>query len=282
MHGLGNDYVYIDGHQYSLSDEQLPDLARRISNRHTGVGGDGLILILPSSAADFRMRVFNPDGSEAEMCGNGIRCFAKYVYDHSLTNCPSLRIETVGGIKSLDLVTRQGKVERVRVNMERPRWTVADVPMASHLTGRRGEDEALDVPLVISGNEFLVNGISMGNPHAVIFVEQVQEVPLKEYGPLIEHHALFPQRTNVEFVQVVNRKEVIVRVWERGAGATLACGTGACASAVAAILHGMTEETVTAHLAMGDLLVEWQSREDCYMEGPCEETFSGDYPFEGL
>ncbi|UYZ14662.1 diaminopimelate epimerase [Brevibacillus sp. WF146] len=274
MHGLGNDYVYVDCFSEPLTGVDLPELARRVSDRHFGIGGDGLILIMPSERADFRMRVFNNDGSEAKNCGNGLRCVSKYVYDHGLTDKTSFSVETLGGIVTPSVtVGADGKVEQVTIDMGEPQFVRAAIPM----TGEPGE-RVIGQPLTVDGRTFTMTAVSMGNPHAVLFVDEVNEADVVKYGPVIERHEWFPERTNVEFIQVLNRREVLFRVWERGSGVTLACGTGACAAAVAACLSGMTDRTVTVHLAGGDLVVEWRESDNrVYMTGPATEVYSGVY-----
>lgn len=272
MHGAGNDYVYIDCFAEAVPAD-IPATSIAISDRHTGVGGDGLVLICPSEQADARMRMFNADGSESEMCGNAIRCVAKYVHDHGLVKKPELKIETGRGILTMQLTTgRDGKVDRVTVNMGAPILEAARIPTT--LPG----NPPLNVPLDVAGQVIHVNCISMGNPHCVTFVDEVNDDWVLRVGPQIERHPAFPRRVNAEFIQVVSRNEFIMRVWERGSGETLACGTGACASAVAAILTDRTDRTVTAHLRGGDLTLEWSAGGDVFMTGPATEVFSGDWP----
>ncbi len=271
MHGAGNDYVYIDCFAEAVPAD-IPATAIAISDRHTGVGGDGLVLICPSEQADARMRMFNADGSESEMCGNAIRCVAKYVHDRGLVKKPELKIETGRGILTMQLTTgRDGKVDRVTVNMGAPILEAARIPTT--LPG----NPPLNVPLHVAGQVIQVNCISMGNPHCVTFVDEVNDDWVLRVGPQIERHPAFPRRVNAEFIQIVSRKEFIMRVWERGSGETLACGTGACASAVAAILTDRTDRTVTAHLRGGDLTLEWSAAGDVFMTGPATEVFSGDW-----
>jgi len=223
MHGAGNDYVYVDGCKEAVADPVA--LARTVSDRHFGVGGDGLILILPSAVAAVRMRIFNADGSEAEMCGNGLRCVAKYAYDHGLVETLGITVETGAGLLPVEMFTNAaGRVDRVRVNMGRPRLTRAEIPMQGN-----GPDRVVAEPLNIMHTAFSITCVSMGNPHCVIFVDDVERFQVGKYGPLIENHDIFPRRTNVEFVQVISAGEVRQRTWERGAGETLACGTGASA-----------------------------------------------------
>jgi diaminopimelate epimerase len=274
MHGLGNDYVYVNGFEENLDGIDLPELSRRVSDRHFGIGSDGLILILPSEVADFRMRVFNNDGSEAMNCGNGLRCVSKYVYDHGLTKETTFTIETKGGIVTPTVnVGLDGKVSTVTIDMGEPILVPADIPM-------RGDfgDRFIDRPLPVHDRFYQVTAVSMGNPHAILFVDDLDEAEVVRTGPLIEHHEWFPERTNVEFIQVLNREELLFRVWERGSGVTLACGTGACAAVVAAVLNGKTERHVTVHLKGGDLEIEWRESDNrVYMTGPAVEVYQGTY-----
>jgi diaminopimelate epimerase len=270
MHGIGNDYVYVDCFQETVQDPE--QLAVRMSDRHCGIGGDGLILIMPSGQADARMRMFNADGSEAQMCGNGIRCLAKYVYESGISRKPELTVETPAGILRLRLFTTNGTIEKVQVNMGEPRLRRQDIPMLG--SGER----VLGEKLTAGDREFEVTCVSMGNPHCVIYIDDVGNFPVTHYGPLLEHHAQFPQRTNVEWIEWLNRREIRQRTWERGSGETLACGTGACAAAVASVLNGKTERAVTVHLLGGDLEIEWAADEHVYMTGPAVEVFRGDWP----
>lgn len=273
MHGAGNDYVYVDCFQ----QPEPPDpaaLARRISDRHFGVGGDGLILILPSSKADARMRMFNADGSESEMCGNGIRCVAKYVFDHGLCRKPELAIETGAGILVLRLEIRGGKVERARVDMGRPVLEAQRIPTTF------AGSPVVRVPLKVGGRTLHATCVSMGNPHCVMFVEELSDDLVLGVGPLVERDEHFPRRVNVEFVQVLKPDEVRMRVWERGSGETLACGTGASAACVAGVLEGVTGRRVLAHLRGGDLELEWAEDDHVYLTGPAVEVFSGEWPEE--
>jgi diaminopimelate epimerase len=273
MHGLGNDYVVIDDRARRISERRLPRLAREMSDRHFGVGSDGIILVLPSKTADFRMRIFNPDGSEAEMCGNGMRIFARYLYDHRLTRKTELAVETLAGIIRPKLRIRSGKVQSVTVDMGPPRLERSEIPMK----GKSGR--VVNEPLELLGERLSVTCLSMGNPHCVTFVDDVEQFPVERFGPVIEHHELFPRRTNVEFVQVVSPAELARRVWERGAGETLACGTGASASAVAAHLTGRAGRKVVLHLRGGDLKVAWDGKTDhVFITGPAQEVFTGDWP----
>ncbi len=271
MHGAGNDYVYVNCFEEKVDDPA--SLARQVSDRHFGIGSDGLILILPSECADLRMRMFNADGSEAEMCGNGIRCVAKYAYDHGLVQKSEISVETGNGVLELNaLLNSKNRVHSVCVGMGRPRLTRAELPM----TGPASE-QALNVPLIIAGQHLQLTCVSMGNPHAVIYVADVEKFPVTEIGPQIEHHPWFPRRINVEFVQIISSGEVIQRTWERGAGETLACGTGAAAVTVAGVLTGRTGRTITNHLRGGDLFMEWLHDGEVLMTGPAVEVFSGVY-----
>lgn len=269
MHGAGNDYVYVNCFEETV--ENPPEAAIRVSNRNFGIGSDGLILIMPSLVADVKMRMFNSDGSESEMCGNGIRCVAKYAYDHGIVSKREITAETGAGILNLQLFTNGGKVDRVRVNMGEPRLTRAEIPMAGN-----GSMRVVSEPLNILHSTFPITCVSMGNPHCVIFVDDVKSFPVEKYGPLIENHELFPRRTNVEFVQVISRTEVRQRTWERGTGETLACGTGASAVSVAGVLNGFTERRILNHLSGGDLELEWQEDGPVFMTGPAVEVFTGE------
>ena len=276
MHGLGNDYVVVDGFREKLDEQALPGIARRLCDRHFGIGSDGLILVLPSRVANVRMRMFNPDGSEAEMCGNGIRCFGKFVHDREISRENPLSVETLAGVKTLKLSIEGGLVVSSRVDMGQPRLRRGEIPMSDPPRGTAGRTEqVIGEPIKVGAKRFEATCVSMGNPHCVIFVDDVDHFPVESIGPIIEHHRLFPQRTNVEFVQVLNAKEIRVRVWERGAGITPACGTGACASVVASSLNDRTDRKVTVHLPGGDLHVEWLGDGRVMMTGPAEEVFTG-------
>lgn len=271
MHGAGNDYVYIDC--FSQTVEDPASLAQQVSDRHFGIGSDGLILIMPSSAADVRMRMFNADGSEAEMCGNGIRCVAKYAYDHGLVRALDIKIETGNGVLPLTMVAgTDGCVEKVTVNMGLPGLTRQDLPMTGAST-----EQVVGQSLVVDDREFFITCVSMGNPHVVVYVDDVGTFPVEKYGPLIENNPLFPRRTNVEFVQIVSPAEVIQRTWERGAGETLACGTGASAVTVAGVLNGKTHSRIVNHLRGGDLELEWIENGPVMMTGPAVEVFCGEF-----
>jgi diaminopimelate epimerase len=270
MQGAGNDYVYVNCFVEQLDDPAA--VAVKVSNRNFGIGSDGLILIMPSDQADVRMRMFNSDGSESEMCGNGIRCVAKYAYDHGIVTKKEISAETGAGILTLQLVTgADGKVEKVRVNMGPPRLTKAEIPMLGNPA-----DRVVNEPLNILHSTFNITCASMGNPHCVIFVDDVESFQVEKYGQLIENHELFPRRTNVEFVQVLSRTEVRQRTWERGAGETLACGTGSSAVTAACVLNGLTEKKILNHLSGGDLEMEWGDDGNIYMTGPAVEVFSGE------
>ena len=272
MHGIGNDYVYVDCVR-SAPPADPAGVARAVSDRHFGIGSDGLILICPSERADARMRMFNADGSESEMCGNGLRCVAKFVYDHGIARKPRLAIETGRGILSVDLEVANDKVSRVRVNMGAPILQASDIP--TKLPG----DPPVNAPLEVAGETFAVTCVSMGNPHAVAYVSDVEALSLETLGPKVEHHPAFPRRVNAHFVQVHAPNEVTMRTWERGSGITLACGTGACAVCVAGVLTGKTARKLLAHLPGGDLELEWSEADNhVYMTGPATEVFSGEWP----
>ena len=268
MHGAGNDYVYVN-----CFEERFPAdvsaLAIEVSDRHFGIGGDGLVLICPSELADARMRMFNADGSESEMCGNAIRCVAKYLYDHGIVRRESLAIETGRGVLTLLCEVDNGRVRQVRVNMGAPILKSADIPTT--LPG----DPPIRQKLSAAGREFEVTCVSMGNPHCVTFVDEINDDWVLRVGPEVERHPAFPRRSNAEFIQIVSPTEFRMRVWERGSGETLACGTGACASAVAGVLAGRTQRQVTAHLRGGDLHLEWADSGEVFMTGPATEVYSG-------
>jgi len=271
MHGLGNDYIYIDAISQDLSPYNLEKLAAVLSDRHFGIGGDGIIVIAASEQHDFTMRIFNSDGSEAEMCGNGIRAFAKYVYEYGLTDKTSLCIETKAGIIKPTLQVQGGVVSLVRVDMGPPRLTRAEIPMSGEPAG----EPVIGEELKVGETTFEVTCVSMGNPHCVIFVDDITDELVLGYGAQIEHHPAFPRRTNVEFVQVLGEHEARMRVWERGAGETLACGTGASAATVAAILNGHCTDAVKMHLRGGELGIQWREGGNVFLTGPAAEAFSG-------
>ena len=269
MHGCGNDYVYVNCFEETVKNPE--EAAKIVSDRHYGVGSDGLILICPSDKADFRMAMYNLDGSEGKMCGNGVRCIAKYVYDHHLTDKTRISLETLGGIKYLDLNIKNGKVETVVVDMGEPVLTPEDIPVA--VSG----DQAVNIPLEVDGKVWYMTCISMGNPHAVVFVDNTKDLDLEKIGPKFEKHPIFPEQVNTEFVHVIDRHTVDMRVWERGSGETLACGTGACATAMACILNHMTDDEVLIHLLGGDLLIRYDRETNhIFMTGPAAEVFSGE------
>lgn len=270
MHGCGNDYVYVD-----LTKEEIENPAKTaiaVSDRHFGIGGDGLITIGNSDKADFRMRIYNADGSEAEMCGNGVRCVAKYVYDHGMTDKTEITIETGAGIKTLLLTIENGTVSKVRVDMGEPVLTAADIPVICE------KEQAVDEALLVNGKEWRMTCVSMGNPHAVLFVSNVKELNLEQIGPDFENHERFPKRINTEFVEILSRREMNMRVWERGSGETLACGTGTCASVMAAIVNGLVEDSVLVHLLGGDLQIEYdRASNHIFMTGPATTVFEGEW-----
>lgn len=272
MHGAGNDYVYVNCFE-ELVDNPA-EVAIKVSNRNFGIGSDGLILIMPSDQADVRMRMFNSDGSESEMCGNGIRCVAKYAYDHGIVTKTEITAETGAGILTLQLFPdAANKVERVRVNMGPPRLSREEIPMNGTPVAQVVSEE-----LTVLDKTFKITCVSMGNPHCIIYVDDVDNFPVAIYGPLIENHQLFPRRTNVEFIQIISRTEVKQRTWERGAGETLACGTGASAVCVAGVLNNVTDRKILNHLAGGDLELEWVENGPVFMTGPAAEVFSGEIP----
>jgi diaminopimelate epimerase len=269
MHGCGNDYVYVNLFEETISD--APALSIAVSDRHFGIGSDGLITIGPSDKADFRMRIYNADGSEAEMCGNGIRCVAKYVYDHKLTDKTEISVESGAGIKYLTLYVEQDKVVQVRVDMGEPILKPEAIPVVAV------HEPVVAEPITVGDKEWEMTCVSMGNPHAVVFVEDVETFPIETYGPLFEHHERFPKRTNTEFVTVHSRTEASMRVWERGSAETWACGTGTCATVMACILNGLTDNKVLVHLRGGDLTIEYDpDTNHIFMTGPATEVFHGE------
>lgn len=281
MHGIGNDFVMLDCIRNEAPDEEiLSDLSQRVCERHFGVGGDGLILILEDDEADYRMRMFNPDGSESEMCGNGIRCFGKFLFDAGLIEAKPISVATMQGLQHIEVLPGQSRGQnplQVRVDMGAPRLLRSQIPMTI-VEGNGGDSRVINYPLDVNGQTYKITAVSMGNPHVVIFVDDVENVPLKEIGLEIEHHELFPARTNVHFVQEMGRGKFWVRHWERGAGDTMACGTGACASIVAAALNGKLPENdrrALAHLPGGDLNIEWAQNDKVYMTGPAMTVFEG-------
>lgn len=273
MEGIGNDYIYINGAEEKIDSSEYPALARAVSDRHFGIGADGLIVVLPSDKADFRMRMFNADGSEGEMCGNGIRCFAKYVYDRGLTKKETITVDSLAGIVVPEVrVGEDGKIFAVRVDMGEPRLSRAEIPMI-------GPDEGPVIDEVISfgDHQFAVTAVSMGNPHAVTFCEDIDSLNLEHIGPRFEHHPAFPKRVNAHFVQVLGPEEIRMRSWERGSGITLACGTGACASVVASVISERGGRNMTVHLPGGALQVEWAPDNHVYMTGPANEVCNGTF-----
>ncbi len=269
MQGLGNDYVYVNCFKETI--ENPSEVAIKVSNRNFGVGSDGLIMINPSKVADFEMEMYNADGSRGEMCGNGIRCVGKYVYDYGLTDKMSISVETLGGIKYLDFTVEDGKVKLVKVDMGSPELVPANIPIVAE------GDSVINAPIVVDGAEYHMTGVSMGNPHTVVYVDDVRGLEIEKIGPKFENHERFPKRINTEFARVIDRNTVEMRVWERGSGETLACGTGACAVAVASILNGLTEDKVTVKLLGGDLQIEWdRAANKVYMTGPAEVSFEGE------
>ena len=271
LHGLGNDYLYLDARAQDLSAYSIPELARVMSERHFGVGSDGIILVEPSAHADFRMRIFNADGSEAEMCGNGVRGFGKYVFDHGLTHKRELDIETKAGRIGLELRVEHGKVAAVRADMGVPRLKRSDVPMR----GQPSDGQVIDEPLAVGKYLFPVTCVSMGNPHCVIFLPEVANYPVAEVGPQVENHELFPNRTNTEFARVIDHTHVEMRVWERGSGETMACGTGAAATVVAGVLTGRLSRQTQVQLLGGNLEIEWAADDHVMLTGPATEVFTG-------
>lgn len=274
MHGCGNDYIYVNGMEEKIEPEKKPELVRRMSERHFGVGADGVIFINASDEADFEMEMWNADGTRGEMCGNGIRCVAKYVYDKGLTDKTELSIVSGGQVKYLELQVRDGKMMTARVNMGKPVFDPAKIPVVMP----EGEKDAVDAPIIVNGKEYRMTCVSMGNPHAVIFMDDVSGLEIEKIGPCFENHERFPRRVNTEFVKVVDRNHVEMRVWERGSGETLACGTGSCATVAACVLNGLTDTAVTVTLLGGELLIEWDREEDLiYMTGPASTVYEGDY-----
>lgn len=269
-HGLGNDFVIVNGFKEKVQDYKAA--AIEVCDRHFGVGADGLVFVLPSDTADFQMRIFNSDGSEAEMCGNVTRCVMRYVYENGLTDKTAITLETLAGPIKPELVVSGGVVTGARVDMGQPRLKRAEIPMTGN-----PDEQAVNVPLTVDGKTFYGTAVSMGNPHFVIFVDDMDAVDLPAVGPKLETHAAFPRKTNVEFVQVLNKQEMRMRVWERGAGITMACGTGACATLVAAVLNNKCDRQATIHLDGGYLVIEWGADGHIYMSGPATEVFRGEY-----
>ena len=269
MHGIGNDYVYVNCFKETV--EHPSEMAIKVSDRHFGIGSDGLILIKPSEVADGKMEMYNADGSQGAMCGNGIRCVAKYMYDYGITDKTSISVETKSGIKYLDLTIKDGKVDTVKVNMGTPILKAVDIPVRSE------KEQVIDEPVMVDGKEWKITCVSMGNPHAITYIDDVKNLEIEKIGPKFENHEIFPDRVNTEFVRVIDRNTLEMRVWERGSGETLACGTGACAVAVSSILNGLTEEEVTVKLLGGDLKIFWDRIENkVYMTGSATTVFDGE------
>ena len=276
MHGCGNDYIYINGMEEKIDRAKKPKLVQQMSDRHFGVGGDGVIFINASDEADFEMEMWNADGTRGEMCGNGIRCVAQYVYDQGLTDKKEVSLISGGQVKYLELQVEDGKVVTVKVNMGKPVLAPAEIPVV--MPGSM--ESAVDVPIIVDGKTHYMTCVSMGNPHAVIFVNDVSELDLEKIGPVFEKHELFPRRVNTEFVKVVDKNHVEMRVWERGSGETLACGTGSCAAVAACVLNGLTDNSVTVKLLGGELFIEWDREADLiYMTGPATTVYEGMYDF---
>ena len=272
MHGIGYDYVYVNCFKEKIANP--PEVSKYVSDRHFGIGSDGLIMINPSEVADFEMEMYNADGSRAEMCGNGIRSVAKYVYDYGLTDKTSISVETLAGIKYLDLTIENGKVALVKVDMGKPELNPANIPIVME---DENADKVVDELITVDGEEYRMTGVSMGNPHTIVYIDDVKGLEIEKVGPKFENHERFPKRINTEFVKVLDRNTAEMRVWERGSGETLACGTGACAVAVACILNGLTEDKVTVKLLGGDLQIEWDREADhVYMTGPATVVFDGE------
>ena len=270
MHGCGNDYVYVNCFEETI--ENPNETAKFVSDRHFGIGSDGMICIHPSDKADFRMAMYNSDGTEGAMCGHGVRCIAKYVYDDGLTDKTTITIETKGGIKELDLTVEDGKVTWVNVDMEAPVLEADKIPVIYD-----EEKKVIDKPVIVDGREYRITCVSMGNPHGVVFVDSVDDLDIEKLGPMFEHHPMFPDRVNTEFIQVVDDHTIRMRVWERGAGETLACGTGACASAYASYLNQKTGNKVLVHLLGGDLQIEYdEEKHTIFMKGPATKVFDGE------
>ena len=280
MHGCGNDYIYVDGSKEKVREKDKPELVRRLSDRHFGIGGDGVIFINPSEEADFEMEMYNMDGTRAEMCGNGIRCVAKFVYDKGLTDKTSISIVSCGKVKHLELSVEDGKVSAIKVNMGQPILKAEEIPVTiENNDGFMIKDDGavISAPIEVGGQNYKMTCVSMGNPHAVVFVDDVSSLELEKIGPLFENHARFPRRTNTEFVEILDRNTCFMRVWERGTGETLACGTGCCAAVVAGVLNNLTEDKVTVKLLGGELLIEWDRDENLvYMTGPAVTVFEGE------
>lgn len=276
MHGLGNDFIVVDNLEAQHSPEEMAKKAPSLCHRHFGIGADGLVLLNTSREAPFAMQIFNPDGSEAEMCGNAIRCLGKYVWDRKMINGDRVSIQTGAGIMELALNIQGSEVKGIRVNMGQPILDSQQIPVAGP------ERKVIDEPITAGDKTFKCTAVSMGNPHCIIFVDSLEDIPWKTWGPLLENHSMFPRRTNVEFVEILGPGEVRVNVWERGAGPTLACGTGACATTVAGVITGRLEENVVVHLPGGTLTIQWKQGQPVYMEGPAEEVYRGEVSLERI
>jgi diaminopimelate epimerase len=274
MHGLGNCYIYVNMFQETMSEEEMPKIAKKVANRNTGIGSDGMILICPSEVAPVKMRIFNSDGSEGKNCGNGLRCVAKYVYESGIVTETAFHIETLGGLVYAQVFVENGAVNNVRIDMGEPRLQRKDLPMKGN-----EEENILNEMVTVDEGSFAFTGVSMGNPHIITFVEDIQQAPVTTVGPIFEKHDLFPEGVNVEFIEIVNDKELHFRVWERGSGVTQACGTGACAAAVAAVLNNRAkrDEDIIVHLAGGDLTIRWTEKGNVLMTGPAETICTGTY-----
>lgn len=274
MHGCGNDYIYVNGFAEHIDADRKPELVRRLSDRHFGIGGDGVIFINPGKSAAFEMEMYNADGTRAQMCGNGIRCVAKYVYDHGLTDQTDIAIESFGRVKYLELTPgSDGKVSTVKVNMGEPVLRAAEIPVISD------NEQVVSEAIEVDGKVYEMTCVSMGNPHAVVFIDDadIKDLDIEAVGPYFENHARFPERTNTEFVRIIDRNNVQMRVWERGTGETLACGTGCCATAVACVLNGLTDTKVNVSVPGGEILCEWDRQDNVvYMTGPAATVFEGE------
>lgn len=282
MQGIGNDYVYVNCFQEKV--EHPEEVARKVSDRHFGIGSDGLILIKPSQVADFEMDMYNADGSRGSMCGNGIRCVAKYVYDYGLTDKTAITVSTPSGIKYLELDVKEGKVSKIKVNMGAPELKPERIPVIPEKLKKDGENDKSQIvhePIWVNGQEYHITAVSMGNPHGIVYMDDIKNLDIEKTGPYFENHPAFPDRVNTEFVKVLDRHTVEMRVWERGSGETLACGTGACAVAVSSILNGYTDDHVTVKLLGGDLEIFWDRKENqVYMTGPAQVVFEGEIQTE--
>lgn len=273
MHGIGNDYIYINCFEQKI--ENPNELAIKMSPRRFSVGADGVILICPSDVADAKMRMFNLDGSEGKMCGNGIRCVGKYIYDNSIAHQSVVTVETLSGIKTLEIADKCGKAETITVDMGTPELTPSKIPAVAE------GNAIINQPITVAGRQYRITAVSMGNPHAVVFCDEIDSLNLEKIGPDFEHHAMFPEQVNTEFIRVINKNTLQMRVWERGSGETLACGTGACASVVAAVKNGYCKqnEEITVHLAGGDLFITYAADGRVFMRGGAEKVFDGEYEF---